>query len=43
MLSSLRVQNFKLIKDLHLPELGRVNLLTGKNKNAAHPSLLKIF
>jgi len=40
MLSSLRIINFKLIEDLHLPELGRVNLLAGKN-NTGKTTLLE--
>ena len=33
MLSSLRIRNFRALQDLHVPRLGRVNLIVGKNNS----------
>lgn len=40
MLKSLYIQNYRLFRDLHLPRLGRVNLITGKN-NTGKTALLE--
>lgn len=33
MLSSLQIRNFRMLSDLHVPTLGRVNLVVGKNNS----------
>lgn len=33
MLPSLRIRNFRMLQDFHVPQLGRVNLIVGKNNS----------
>lgn len=40
MLESLHIQNYRLFKDLRIPKLGRINLITGKN-NTGKTALLE--
>ncbi len=40
MLDSLKIQNFKAIENLEIPELGQINLITGKN-NTCKTSVLE--
>lgn len=40
MLNSLKIQNFKAIENLEIPELGQINLITGKN-NTCKTSVLE--
>lgn len=40
MLSSLKIQNFRIFENLIIPKLGRINLITGKN-NTGKSSLLE--
>jgi|APTNR8051073442_1049403.scaffolds.fasta_scaffold00322_2 AAA15 family ATPase/GTPase len=42
MLDHLIVQNYRLFKDLNIPKLGQVNLVTGKN-NAGKSTLLEVI
>ncbi|NUO01302.1 MAG: AAA family ATPase [Saprospiraceae bacterium] len=42
MLDHLVVQNYRLFKDLNIPKLGQVNLITGKN-NAGKSTLLEVI
>lgn len=42
MLDHLVVQNYRLFKDLNIPKLGQVNLVTGKN-NAGKSTLLEVI
>jgi len=42
MLNHLVVQNYRLFKDLNIPKLGQVNLVTGKN-NAGKSTLLEVI
>ena len=40
MLDSLKIQHFKAIENLEIPELGQINLITGKN-NTCKTSVLE--
>jgi len=40
MLTNLKIQNFRLLKDVEIQQLGRVNLIVGKN-NAGKSSVLE--
>lgn len=40
MLTNLKIQNFRLLKDVEIPQLGRINLIVGKN-NAGKSSVLE--
>lgn len=33
MLTNLRIKNFRMLEDLEIPKLGRVNLIVGKNNS----------
>ena len=39
-LTNLKIQNFRLLKDVEIQQLGRVNLIVGKN-NAGKSSVLE--
>ncbi len=43
MLKSLKIKNFRCFEEFDLPQLGRVNLLVGKNKSEILPEQLLLF